>query len=93
MFTRAMLNVVTTLPGHYCQENGCQTVLVLDGSKKNNHPVCAAKEAGFVECAGVPGEVKTSWLHQSSKACSAQQKAKPNEGPIYSQPAGMVWSS
>lgn len=24
------------------------TVLVLDGNQKNNHPVCAAEDAGFV---------------------------------------------
>ena len=49
--------------GHRCKTKGCGTVLVLDGNQKNNRPVCAADEAGYVEYAGLPGKVKTGCMN------------------------------
>ena len=52
----------TTRVGHRCQKKGCGMALVLDGNQKNNRPVCAAEDAGFVEYAGLSGKVKTGCM-------------------------------
>ena len=55
---------------------GCGSVLVLDGNMKNCRDVCAAKDAGFLEYTGLPGQVKTGCMDtpkQSSKLCSNHQ--------------------
>ena len=39
--------------GHRCYKPGCGKVLVLDGNQKNNRPVCAAEDAGFVQYTGL----------------------------------------
>ena len=59
---------------------------MLDGNQKNNRPVCAAEEAGFVEYAGLPGKVKTGCMatpEQSSLFCSLHKprlsKALPTQ--------------
>ncbi len=65
--------------GHRCKTPGCGNVLVLDGNQKNNRQVCAAEEAGFVECMNLPGKVKTGCmetLEQKSLFCSLH---KPRE--------------
>ena len=59
--------------GHRCQKHGCGSVLVLDGNQKNNRPVCAADEAGFIEYAGLPGKVRTDTPEQNSLFCSAHK--------------------
>ena len=46
---------------------------MLDGNQKNNRPVCAASEAGYVEYAGLPGRVKTGCMNtpeQQSLFCT-----------------------
>lgn len=48
--------------GHRCDKPSCGKVLVLDGNQKNNRPVCAAEDAGFVEYTGLPGRVKTGCM-------------------------------
>ena len=58
---------------HRCGKAGCGTVLVIDGNMKNCRDVCAAKHAGFVEYAGLPGRVTTGCMEtpeQTSKFCS-----------------------
>lgn len=70
---RHILTCFLVCVGHRCEKKGCGTVLVLDGNQKNNRPVCAAGEAGFVEYAGLPGKVKTGCMatpEQSSLFCS-----------------------
>ena len=67
-----MLHVYHTCTAHHCTSKGCGTVLVLDGNQKNNRPVCAAEEAGYVEYANLPGRVKTGCLNtpeQQSTFC------------------------
>ena len=66
-----MINV-----GHRCNSEGCGQVLVLDGNQKNNRPVCAAEEAGYIEYASLPGKVKTGCMNspeQQSKFCSVHK--------------------
>lgn len=70
--------------GHRCENKGCGTVLVLDGNQKNNRPVCAAEEAGFVEYAGLPGKVKTGCMatpDQSSLFCSLHKPRQLKVSP------------
>ena len=72
--------------GHHCQKKGCGTVLVLKGNQKNNHPVCAAKEAEFVEYVGLPGKVKTGYMatpEQTGIFCSLHKphQLKRSSGP------------
>ena len=50
---------VVYFTAHNRKTNGCCTVLVFEDNQKNNQPVCAAEEAGYVEYAGLPGKVKT----------------------------------
>ena len=38
---------------------GCKQVLVLDGNCKNRRDVCGASEAGYIECTGLVGSLKT----------------------------------
>lgn len=62
-------------------EKGCSTVLVLDGNQKNNRPVCAAEDAGFVEYTGLPGKVKTGCMdtpEQKSCFCSLHKPRQVN---------------
>ena len=47
------------LAGHRCSEKGCGTAIVLDGNMRNHRDVCAAREAGYAEFSGLPGNVKT----------------------------------
>ena len=55
-------NLLHIQSGHRCDKPGCGKVLVLDGNQKNNRPVCAAEDAGFVEYTGLPGRVKTGCM-------------------------------
>ena len=74
--------------GHRCEKKGCGTVLVLDGNQKNNRPVCAAGEAGFVEYAGLPGKVKTGCMatpEQSSLFCSLHKPRQLKVSPTNSE--------
>ena len=64
---------------HRCKTKGCGTVLVLDGNQKNNRPVCAAEEAGYVEYAGLPGKVKTGCLNTPEQQSTFCQLHKPRQ--------------
>lgn len=71
-----MLNMYRKLLAHRCNVEGCGSVLVLDGNMKNCRDVCAAKDAGFLEYTGLPGQVKTGCMdtpRQSSKFCTNHQ--------------------
>ena len=51
-------------------------MLVLDGNQKNNRPVCAAEDAGYVEYEGLPGSVKTGCMdtpEQKSRFCTSHR--------------------
>lgn len=64
---------------HRCSKQGCGLVLILDGNLKNSRDVCAAEDAGFVEYAGLPGQVKTGCMEtpqQSGKFCLHHQPRK-----------------
>lgn len=61
---------------HRCQIEGCGKVLVFDGNQKNNRPVCAAQDAGYVEYEGLAGSVKTGCMNtpeQQSRFCSSHK--------------------
>lgn len=80
------MHIYTTPIGHRCHSEGCGTVLVLDGNQKNNQPVCATEEGGYVEYASLPGKVRTGCLNspeQQSIFCSLhkprQMKLQNNE--------------
>jgi hypothetical protein len=66
--------------GHRCNIKGCGTILVLDGNQKNNHIVCAAEEAGYVEYHGQEGCMNTPL--QASTFCALH---KPREMKIESK--------
>ena len=49
-------------------------MLVIDGNMKNNHDVYLAKDAGYIEFAGIPGKVKTGCQatpQYNSRYCSS----------------------
>ena len=59
---------------HQCKFPGCKNVLVVDGNMKNRQDVCAATEAGYVQCEGLPVVIKTGCQltpGYSSKYCFA----------------------
>ena len=67
--------------GHRCQTSGCGAVLVLDGNQKNNRPVCAAGDAGYVEYEGLNGKVKTGCMNtpeQQSLFCTIHKPRQMN---------------
>ena len=51
-----------TIEGNRRKYNGCGKILVLDGNMKNHRDVCAAREAGYAQFHGLPGEVKNITL-------------------------------
>ena len=51
--------IIMLIAEHTCTFPGCQNVLVLDGNMKNRRDICYAKDAGFVQFPGLPGQIKT----------------------------------
>lgn len=41
-------------------------MLVLDGNMKNRRDICYAKDAGFVQFPGLPGQIKTGCMASPS---------------------------
>jgi hypothetical protein len=73
IYVMSLFSFLYAMTGHRCDSEGCGTVLVLDGNQKNNRPVCAAEEGGYVEYADLPGKVKTGCMNspqQQSIFCS-----------------------
>ena len=66
---------------------GCGTVLVLDGNKKNNRPVCAAQGAGYVEYEGLPGKVKTGCMNTPEQQSMFCYLHKPRKMEVQSEDA------
>ena len=57
---------------------------MLDGNQKNNRPVCAAEEAGFVEYSGLPGKVKTGCLNTPEQQSAFCSHHKPRQMKVHS---------
>jgi len=55
VFTESLLSSLE----HNCTFPGCGKVLILDGNMKNQRAVCFAKDAGFIQFDGLPGQIKT----------------------------------
>lgn len=73
MYTHTYIMYYSIDTAHRCHTSGCGTVLVLDGNQKNNRPVCAAGDAGYVEFEGLNGKVKTGCMNtpeQQSLFCT-----------------------
>lgn len=72
---------------HRCKFPGCSNVLVLDGNMKNRRDICYAKDAGFVQYPGLPGQINTSCVaspafkshfcqQHSTRSCSSSKDKK-----------------
>ena len=54
---------------HSCTHLGCREVLVLDGNLKKRGEVCMAKDAGYIEFAGIPEMMRTGCSCTLSYKC------------------------
>ena len=54
-----VITLIIIYLSHSCTFPGCRSVLVMDGNMKNRRDTCSAKDAGFIQFAGLSGSIKT----------------------------------
>ena len=74
---------------HKCNYPGCINVLVLDGNMKNRRDICYAKDAGFVQFPGLPGQIKTGCMASPAFKSRYCIWHSPRSASITSEDTGM----
>ena len=84
LYDLCLLFCVIAYIDHQCKYPGCSNVLVIDGNLKNRRAVCAASEAGYLQCPGLCGTIKSGCQLtplQTSKYCYQHANRVSNARP------------
>lgn len=72
--------IIMLIAEHTYKFPGCQNVLVLDDNMKNRQDICYAKDAGFVQFPGLPGQIETGCVASpafKSRFCTKHADLSP----------------